>query len=61
VRLQVQVRSCRNSDCPQYKAWIRPEEEGHFALPQHEFGLDVVALVGVLRHAENRTVPEIHA
>jgi len=61
VRLQVQVRSCRNSDCPQYKAWIRPEEEGHFALPQHEFGLDVVALVGVLRHAEHRSVPEIHA
>src|SRR5262249_18887426 len=38
-----------------------PEREGHFALPQHEFGLDVVALVGVLRHGEHRSIPEIHA
>jgi hypothetical protein len=30
------------------------------ALPQHEFGLDVVALVGVLRHRDHRSVPEIH-
>jgi hypothetical protein len=30
-------------------------------LPQHEFGLDVIALVGNLRHAQHRSVPEIHA
>jgi hypothetical protein len=29
-------------------------------LPYHEFGLDVMALVGRLRHAEHRSVPEIH-
>lgn len=29
-------------------------------MPQHEFGLDVVALVGALRHAEHRSVTEIH-
>ena len=29
--------------------------------PQHEFGLDVIALVGRLRYAEHRSVPEIHA
>jgi hypothetical protein len=29
-------------------------------LPQHEFGLDVIALVGTLRHAEHRSLPEIH-
>jgi hypothetical protein len=40
---------------------LRPEQEGRFALPQHEFGLDVVATVGRLRHAEHRSVPEIHA
>jgi hypothetical protein len=61
VRLRLQVRSCRNPGCPRYKVCLRPEQEGHFALPQHEFGLDVVALVGVLRHAEHRSVPEIHA
>jgi hypothetical protein len=27
----------------------RPEAEGTFALPEHEFGLDVIALV--VRHA----------
>src|SRR5262245_1368951 len=52
VRLHLQVRSCRNPDCPRYKACLRPEQEGRFALPQHEFGLDVIALVGTLRHAE---------
>jgi hypothetical protein len=30
------------------------------ALPHHEFGLDVLALVGRLRHAAHRSVPEIH-
>jgi hypothetical protein len=30
-------------------------------LPHHEFGLDVIALIGSLRHAEHRSVPEIHA
>jgi hypothetical protein len=40
---------------------LRPEQEGRFALPQHEFGLDVIALVGTLRHAQHRSVPEIHA
>src|SRR5262245_27852171 len=61
IRLRLQVRSCRNSDCPRYKVCLRPAAEGHFALPQHEFGLDVVALVGALRHAEHRSVTEIHA
>ena len=61
VRLRLQVRSCRNPECPRRGVCLRPVQEGHFALPQHEFGLDVVALVGRLRHAEHRSVPEIHA
>jgi hypothetical protein len=61
VRLRLQVRSCRNPECPRHRACLRPEQEGSFARPQHEFGLDVVALVGVLRHAEHRSLPEIHA
>ena len=59
ILLRLQVRSCRNPECPQYKVCLRPEGEGRFALPQHEFGLDVVALIGALRHAEHRSVPEI--
>jgi hypothetical protein len=61
LRLAIQVRRCRNPDCPRYRASLRSEQEGRFALPQHEFGLDIIALVGVLRHAEHRSVPEIHA
>jgi hypothetical protein len=30
------------------------------ALPQHEFGLDVIALIGALRYQQHRSVPEIH-
>ena len=61
VLLRLQVRSCRHPDCPRRRVCLRPEQEGRFALPQHEFGLDVIALVGTLRHAEHRSVPEIHA
>jgi hypothetical protein len=61
VRLRLQVRSCRNPECPRHRTCLRPEQEGRFALPQHEFGLDVIATVGQLRHAEHRSVPEIHA
>ena len=61
LRLGVQVRRCRQRDCPRYGVPVRPEQEGRMALPRHEFGLDVIALVGRLRHAEHRSVPEIHA
>jgi hypothetical protein len=61
VRLRLQVRSCRNPECPRRGACLRPETEGRYALPQHEFGLDVIAAVGRFRHAEHRSVPEIHA
>jgi hypothetical protein len=61
VRLHLQIRSCRNPDCSRHKACLRPEAEGRFALPRHEFGLDVIATVGRLRHAEHRSIPEIHA
>src|SRR3954471_11128775 len=61
IRLRLQVRSCCNPGCPRHRVCLRPEQEGRFALPQHEFGLDVIATVGVLRHAEHRSIPEIHA
>lgn len=61
IRLRLQVRSCRNPECSRQKVCLRPEQEGRYALPQHEFGLDVIATVGSLRHAEHRSVPEIHA
>ncbi len=60
VRLRLVVRRCVDRGCELYGRSRRPEEEGAFALPQGEFGLDVIALVGALRHAEHRSVPEIH-
>src|SRR5512146_1356125 len=61
VRLVVQVRRCRDRDCARCGRSVRPEAEGRVALPQHEFGLDVIALIGSLRYAQHRSVPEIHA
>jgi hypothetical protein len=61
VRLRLRVRRCEAPDCARFHLPYRPEAEGALALPQHEFGLDVVALVGALRHREHRSVPEIHA
>jgi len=60
TRLTLRVRRCPNPDCPRFRLPYRPEAEPHFALPHHEFGFDVLALVGRLRHAEHRSVPDIH-
>lgn len=60
LSLRLKIRRCPNSECPRYHVPFRPETEGRYALPQQEFGLDVIALVGALRYAEHRSVPEIH-
>jgi len=59
-RLALRIRRCHHFGCPRYRRPYRPEAEPHFALPHHEFGLDVLAVVGRLRHAEHRSIPEIH-
>src|SRR5580658_3912861 len=61
VRLGLQVRRCRDRRCPRFGTPWRPEQEGRIILPRHEFGLDVIAAIGRLRHAEHRSLPEIHA
>ena len=60
LRLTLHIRRCPNPHCRRFHKPYRPEAEAHFALPHHEFGLDVIAAVGRLRHAEHRSVPEIH-
>jgi len=60
LHLTLSIRRCPNPDCPRFLRPYRPEAEPHFALPYHEFGLDVMALVGRLRYAEHRSIPEIH-
>ena len=59
TRLNMTIRRCRHAACAGYRKPYRPEAEGSFALPRHEFGLDVIALIGRLRYAEHRSVPEI--
>src|SRR3954451_10247229 len=61
VRLRLKVRRCEREGCPRFHVPYRPEAGSAPAPPQHEFGLDAIALVGVLRHREHRSVPEIHA
>ena len=61
LRLRLKIRRCESVGCARHHRAYRPEAEGALALPQHEFGLDVIALVGTLRHRDHRSVPEIHA
>src|SRR3954454_11343233 len=59
-RLRLRIRRCEDPGCARYRRPYRPEAEGALVLPQHEFGLDVIALIGALRYREHRGVPEIH-
>jgi Transposase, Mutator family len=61
TRLHLTIRRCHHEQCPRVRKPYRPEAEGHFALPRHEFGFDVLALVGRLRYREHRSIPEIHS
>src|SRR6266567_7002086 len=59
-RLTLVVRQCVQPDCPRFHQRYRPEEEGRWALPHGEFGLEVIALIGQWRFREHRSVPEMH-
>ncbi len=60
VRLTLVVRRCRNTECELYHLPYRAEEEGAWALPHGEFGLDIITVIGQLRYGEHRSIPEIH-
>lgn len=60
VQLRLQIRSCQNSDCERFHQVCHPEAEGSWALPDQEFGLDVVLRVGQLRYRDHRSRAEIH-
>jgi hypothetical protein len=51
---------CPIPTCSLYHVRYHPEEEGRWALPHGEFGLDVIALIGAWRFTEHRSVPEMH-
>src|SRR5947207_15094477 len=60
VQLALVVRLCRNAECGLYHVPYRAEEEGAWALPHGEFGLDIITVIGQLRYGEHRSIPEIH-
>jgi hypothetical protein len=53
------MRRCPRRTCTHYRRSVGPEQEGSLALPHGEVGLDVIALLGRLRFAEHRSVPQI--
>src|SRR3989442_3595266 len=59
-KLTLVVRHCIEPTCPRFHQRYRPEEEGRWALPHGEFGLEVIALIGQCRFREHRSVPEMH-
>jgi hypothetical protein len=59
-RLTLVVRQCPNPTCARDHLRYHPQEEGRWALPHGEFGLDVIAMIGAWRFAEHRSVPEMH-
>jgi hypothetical protein len=60
VHFTVKVRRCQTRTCVRYHRPYRPEEEGGWALPHSEFGLDVIAWIGRHRYSGHQTVPELH-
>jgi hypothetical protein len=60
VQLRLQIRRCDDNRCARFHQPYHPEGEGRWALPEQEFGLDVVLRVGQLRYCEHRSCPEIH-
>lgn len=61
TRLNLTIRRGRNERGPAVRTPYRPEAEGRFALPRHEFGFEGIALVGRLRYREPRSIPEAQA
>lgn len=61
VLLRLSIRRCEHASCTFYHHPYHPEAEGHWALPEQEFGLDVILRVGQLRYREHRSCTEIHA
>lgn len=50
IQLRLKVRRCATLECERFGKAYRPESEGKWALPQQEFGFDVIAFVGALRY-----------
>jgi len=54
------VRQGIQPSCPRFHQPYRPEEEGRWAVPHGECGLEGIALIGQWRFRDHRSVPEMH-
>ena len=54
VHLRLQIRRRETPGCQHHRRPYRPEGEGSLVLPQHEFGLDIIALIGACAIASTR-------
>jgi hypothetical protein len=59
-RFTLHIRRCRTAACPPFQKPYRPEEAGRLALPTPACGLAIIPLVGTLRDAQHRSIPEMH-
>jgi len=59
AQLQLKIRRCHYEIATANTFAYRPEAEGRWALPQHEFGARCDCLVGYC-YQHHRSVPEIH-
>lgn len=54
-------KACPNENCPEYWKPIRPLGEGLLpVIPQCEYGIDIIALIGERRLTGGRSLPEVH-
>src|ERR671938_352797 len=60
VRQGLRFGRCETPGGARHHEPYRPEAEGALVLPRHEFGLDVIALIGAWRYRAHKSVPEIH-
>lgn len=51
---------CHDVRCASQRRPYLSEAEGRYALPHHEFGLDLIALIGALRSGGHLSLPETH-
>jgi len=60
LALTLQIRRGLNRGGPHFRQPYRPAQEGRLALPKHDFGLAVIAIIGQWRYADHRSLPELH-